>query len=133
MNVSMTNTTTPCPGFLGGYLNATVPYCALPLCANTTAVMAQCCAGSQVFQYHSPGGPGSSGIDNITDLNALWCSVDNSSTSTWSDCISNASGIVGMCAAPSSGQTGWASRSVATGLKTTVGLAVLVALFHSLL
>jgi hypothetical protein len=79
MNASLMNTTItpPCPGFLEGFPNATVSYCALPSCANSTAIMAQCCTGSQVFPYHSARGP-DSGFDNITDLNALWCHVDNS-------------------------------------------------------
>lgn len=94
--------------------------------------MAECCGGSQVFPYHSAGGPGS-GTDNITDLNALWCHVDNSSASAWIECTSDAHGPAGLCSASSAEQKGWASRSVTTGLKTTIGLAVMVALFHSVL
>jgi hypothetical protein len=132
MNASLMNTTSPCPTFLAGFPKATVPYCALPLCANSTAVMAQCCEGSQVFPYHSAGGP-DSGFDNITDLNALWCHVENSSASTWSDCISSAHGPMGLCSASSSSsQKGRASRNITVGLQTTVGLALIVALFHSI-
>ena len=40
--------------------------------------------------------------------------------------------VVGACSDPVSMtvQEGWASRSVIAGLKTTVGLGVMVALFH---
>jgi hypothetical protein len=133
MSASPTNITSPCPNFLAGFLDATVPYCALPSCANSTAIMAQCCAGSQVFPYHSARGP-DSGFDNNTDLNALWCHVENSSAPTWDDCV-GANSPVGMCADPSSDQTvkGWASRDVTVGLKTIVGFAVMVALFCSTL
>lgn len=79
MNTSLTNTTSSCPSFLAGNPYVTVAYCGLPLCANTTAVMAECCAGSQVFPYHSVGGPDFHDVENFTDLNALWCQVDNSS------------------------------------------------------
>jgi hypothetical protein len=136
MNTSSTNTTitSSCPDFLAGSHNATVPYCALPSCANSTAVMAQCCAGSQVFPYHSARGP-DSGIDNITDLNALWCHVENGSASAWSECVGKANGPVGLCSDLSSGQNvkGSASRDVTVGLKTIVGSAVMVALFCSML
>jgi hypothetical protein len=96
--------------------------------------MAQCCAGSQVFPYHSGGGP-DSGIDNITDLNALWCHVENSSAPAWLACVGETNGPVGLCADPLSDQTvkGWASRDVTVGLKTIVGSAVMVALFCSTL
>jgi hypothetical protein len=134
MSASPTNTTSSCPDFLAGYLNATVSYCALPSCANSTAIMAQCCAGSQVFPYHSGGGT-DSGVDNTTDSNALWCHVENGSASAWSECVGEANGPVGLCADPLSDQTvkGWASRDVTVGLKTIVGSAVMVTLFCSTL
>lgn len=135
MNGLLTNATFSCPMFLAVSLNATVSYCALPLCANITAVMAQCCAGSEVVPYHSAGGP-DSGNNKITDLNALWCQVDDSSAPAWLDCTSAAHGSVGLCSASSSEQKGWASQSIVTGttgLKTTVGLAVMIAMFYSIL
>ena len=134
MNASLTNTTSSCPSFLAGLYNATGSYCALPICANTTAVMAQCCADSEVFPYHSVAGPDSSGFDNITDLNALWCQVDNSSIPAWLSCVSDVS-AVGLCSAPLADQEqeGWARRSVAVGAKMAVGLAAVVALFHGML
>jgi hypothetical protein len=134
VNTSLTNTTSTCPTFLADYNNATVSYCALPICANTTAVMTQCCGESQVVPYHSVGGPDFHGIDNATDMNALWCQVDNSSIGEWMGCVSEASSV-GLCADPASvtSKEGWASRGFTAGLRTTVGLAVMVALFHCML
>lgn len=133
MNASQTNMTSTCPTSITNVHNATGPYCALPLCANNTAVMAECCAGSQVYPYHSmkipgPGEP-NPGIDNATDLNALWCHVDNSSAHAWFECISSVESV-GMCAPSSPGQKGSASQGVTAGLKTVVGLAVMVTIFH---
>ena len=134
VNTSLTNATSFCPSWLAGNNNATVSYCALPLCANTTAVMAQCCGDSQVLPYHSVAGPGSTGVDNITDMNALWCHVDNSSIGEWMSCVSEANSV-GLCTDPAlmTSKEGWASRGVTAGLKTTVGLAVMVAVLHCML
>lgn len=132
MNTSLTNTTSSCPSFLADNPNVTVAHCGLPLCANTTAVMAECCAGSQVFPYHSVGGPDFHGVENFTDLNALWCQVDNSSAPAWLECISGVSSV-GYCSAPSPEKKGWASRSGTVRVKTMVGLAVMVAVFHCML
>jgi hypothetical protein len=134
MNTSLTNTTLTCPSWLAGFNNATVSYCALPICANTTAVMAQCCGESQAVPYHSVAGPGTTGIDNITDLNALWCQVDNSSIGEWMSCVSKVNSV-GLCTDPASmtSKESWAGRGITAGLKTTVGLALMVALFHCML
>lgn len=78
-----------------------------------------------------PGEP-NPGIDNATDLNALWCYVDNSSAPAWSECTSSVRSV-GLCALSSPGQKGWASGGVTVGLKTVVGLAMMVGLFHSML
>jgi hypothetical protein len=132
-NTSLTNSTSSCPSFLAGFTNATFSYCALPLCANTTAAMAQCCGDSQVSPYHSNGGPDFHGIDNISGLNALWCHVDNSSFEAWMSCVDVP--VVGACSDPASitVQEGWASRGVAGGVKTAVGLGVMVVVFHCLM
>jgi hypothetical protein len=121
MNASPTKTTItpPYPGFLEGFPNATVPYCALPSCANSTAIMAQCCACSPVFPYRSARGPDPS-LNNITDLAALWCHVDNSSTSVWLDCVGEANSPMGLCSDLSSSVKGRASRDATVGLKTIV-------------
>ncbi|KAM0712871.1 hypothetical protein Q7P35_000320 [Cladosporium inversicolor] len=132
-NTSHTNSTSSCPTFLAGFNNATVSYCALPICANTTAVMTQCCRDSPVSPYHSVGGSDFHGVENFTDLNALWCQVDNSSFGEWMSCVDVP--VIASCSDPASihVQEGWASRGFTTGLKTTVGLALMVAVFHCML
>lgn len=107
----------------------------MPLCANATTIMTQCCAGAQVVPYHSEREPGSN-VDNIpenfTDMNALWCHVENSSFATFFDCI-GANSPMGICSTPLEGQKARAGRSVTTGVKTIVGVVAMVALFHGML
>ena len=68
----------------------------------------------------------------MTGLNALWCQVDNSSAPAGLDCISGVP-TVGYFSAALLENTDWASRSVTVGVKTTVGLAIMVAVFHFML
>ena len=100
--------------------------------------MGKCCAGSPVIPYHSAGKNPNSGIDDINDMNALWCHVDNSSWGAWRRCLDDAHSTTpfALCSDLSelaSGKKGRASRNITAGLKKAVGLAAMVALVHIML
>lgn len=95
MNYTITNLTSSCPDFLENPFNVTSSYCALPLCANNTAVMRSCYGSSEIVPYqYDPGF--SYHNENETHGNGLWCQVSDDLIPAWGSCVSGYR-TAGMC------------------------------------
>ena len=136
LHAIVTNTTASCPTFFGSLVNATVPCCSLRSCASTTAVRAECCPGSQVFPYHSStvwrtGFPRHRQRQRLK--RALVPGREQLDGGVDRVCCLSGAQPRGRMLGFFAGQKGLGEPRAGARVKTTVVLAIVVGLFHSML